>query len=167
MKRSCLRSIRASMSISGAPPTWLRRPSSVNFSTALMPLLPSRREASTVARSLPMHETMPAPVIGYIDFLAIRQQAGIANGHDQLALDDALDVDFVGDELHVRAHFARELDLARTQRTAPAGQLQPGQVKTDELPHGIEPQAAGHDRVALKVAGKEPQVGFDIELDAM
>ena len=97
---------------------------------------------------------------------ALGQQPRIANGHDQLALDDALDVDFVGDELHVRAHFARELDLARTQRTAPAGQLQPGQVKTDELPHGIEPQAAGHDRVALKVAGKEPQVGFDIELGA-
>ena len=33
-------------------------------------------------------------VVGDVNFLAIGQQAGIANGHAQLALDDALDVDF-------------------------------------------------------------------------
>src|SRR2546429_3632149 len=56
------------------------------------------------------YTTLFRSVIGHVDFLAIGQQACIADGHVELALDHALDVDFVGHQLDVRTHFARELD---------------------------------------------------------
>jgi hypothetical protein len=40
----------------------------------------------------------------------------------------------------------------------------PAECETDELPHGIEAETAGHDRVILKMAFKKPQVRFYIEL---
>src|SRR6218665_15307 len=63
MKRGCLRSIGASRSIGGTPATWLRMPNSLNWGMARMPERPARSDCVTVAMSLPMHETMPVPVI--------------------------------------------------------------------------------------------------------
>ena len=82
----------------------------------------------------------------------------------ELALDDALDVDLVGDQFHIGADFARELDLAGAQGAACLPGAAAGQVETDQLPHGVQPQASRHDRVALEMAGKKPQVGLDVEL---
>src|SRR5690554_2476404 len=62
MKRLSLRSISVVRSMSGAPATWLRRPSSAYSGTKRMPGRSSRSEAVTPARSLPMHETIPRPV---------------------------------------------------------------------------------------------------------
>src|SRR5690606_14650235 len=62
MKRLSLRSISAPRSIPGAPATWLRRPSSAYSGMKRMPGRSSRSEALTLARSLPMHETIPRPV---------------------------------------------------------------------------------------------------------
>ncbi|HRH00431.1 MAG TPA: serine/threonine-protein kinase, partial [Polyangiaceae bacterium] len=42
--------------------------------------------------------------------------------------------------------------MAPAQRAPTPGQAQPGQVKADQLPHGVQPQAAGHHRVGLEVA---------------
>ncbi len=39
----------------------------------------------------------------------------------------------------------------------------PTQVKAQELPEGVEAQAAGHDRVVDKVAGEKPQIGRQVE----
>ena len=104
-----------------------------------------------------------AQIISDINFFAIGQQAGVTNGHVELAFNHTLDVDFVGDEFDLWPHFAGKFDFARAQGTAPARQLQPSEVEANQLPHGIQPQAAGHDRVALKVAGKKPQIGFDVQ----
>ena len=40
---------------------------------------------------------------------------------------------------------------------------QPAEVEADQLPHGIQAQAARHHRVAPKVAVEEPQVGVNIQ----
>ncbi len=104
--------------------------------------------------------------LGHIDFPAVDQHPGIADRHHQLALDDALDVDLVGDQLGIGSDFAVELHLAGAECPAATGQAQPGQVEADQLPHRVEPEAAGHDRVAEEMAAEEPEVRADIEFSA-
>ena len=48
------------------------------------------------------------------------------------------------------------LHLAHPQRTAPARRAEPAEKEARQLPQRIETQAAGHDRVALEMAGPEP-----------
>src|SRR5690606_23425171 len=89
--------------------------------------------------------------------------ARIGDGHDQPALDQALDVDLVAHQLRRRTDLAGELDLAAAQRTATAGQFLPGEEEADQLPHRVQAQAAGHHRIAAEVALEEPQVRADVE----
>src|SRR5208282_208742 len=49
------------------------------------------------------------------------------------------------------------------ERAALAGRAEPTEEETEQLPQRIEPEAAGHHRIALEVAGEEPQVGLEIE----
>ena len=44
-----------------------------------------------------------------------------------------------------------------------AGGAKPAEEKADELPERIEPQTTGHDRIALEMAGKKPEIGLHIE----
>ncbi len=127
---------------------------------------PASSRAGAAAAASSFFEQAHAQVGGHVDFLAVGQEARIADRHDQLALDDALDVDFVGHELDVGPHLAGELDLARTQCAPPARQLQPGQVETDELPHRVQAQAARHDRIALEVAVEEPEIRPHVQFGA-
>src|SRR5262245_51591342 len=80
----------------------------------------------------------------------------------QLALDDALWMDFVGDKLRTRCDLAAKFDFAHAQRTAAAGRSGPGHVKTGQLPHGVETEAAGHDGIAAEVALEEPALRIDV-----
>jgi hypothetical protein len=54
--------------------------------------------------------------------------------------------------------------LAHAQRIAPPLPAAPAEVETRELPQPVKAKAAGHDRVAGKVALEEPQVRRDVEL---
>ncbi|MNP59410.1 hypothetical protein D3C76_1544050 [compost metagenome] len=40
----------------------------------------------------------------------------------------------------------------------------PAEEEADQLPHGVQAQAARHDRIAFEVASEEPQVRIDIQL---
>ncbi|MDT4873928.1 hypothetical protein FQZ97_1091970 [compost metagenome] len=60
--------------------------------------------------------------------------------------------------------MAEELHFARAKRAATARVALPAEEETNQLPHGIEAEAARHHRVAFEVAGEEPQVRRDIEL---
>src|SRR4249919_3433268 len=138
-KRRCLRSMRASRSMSGMPPTWLRKPSSLYSGIALMPERRLRSESVTLARSLPRQETRPRPVMttrfmarpsetfggseqadaqvgGGVDLAPVNQHAGVGNGEHELALDHPLQIDFVPDQLGVGHHLAGELDFADAER---------------------------------------------------
>jgi hypothetical protein len=42
----------------------------------------------------------------------------------------------------------------------------PAEEEAGELPHGIEAEAAWHDRIADEMAGEEPEVAMDIEFGA-
>ena len=59
--------------------------------------------------------------------------------------------------------MAGEFHLTGTQ-CAPAPRVAPPtQKKADQLPHGVQAETAGHDRVAGEVAVKKPEVGVNIE----
>src|SRR5690606_25719714 len=187
MKRRTLRSISSSRLRSTEPDTWLRRPISAYSGLKRIPGLPARRLAATVSLSLPRQETMPRPVIttrrmrkcpseavgrgeqadaeafGAVDFATIDGHAAIGDAEDQRTADGTFDMDVVGEFLRARQHLAEELHFAGTQRTATARIALPAEVEADQLPHGVEAQAARHHRVALEVAGEEPEVRIDIE----
>ena len=50
------------------------------------------------------------------------------------------------------------------ERAAAARRAEPAEMEADHLPQRVEAEAAGHHRVALEVAGEEPEVGLDVQL---
>src|ERR1700719_3875230 len=167
----------------GAPCTWQRKPSSAYLSARTMPDLASRNDATTSCVLLPMDETMPIPVtttrfmcasceitcavcrsslvrlrlhvaeqadleVGRaIDHRTVRREPAVGDAEHELGAHHALDVDAVDDVLHGRQDLAGEFQLPHAERAALAGRA----------------QAARHHRVALEVAGEEPEVGFEIQ----
>ena len=45
-----------------------------------------------------------------------------------------------------------------------SGTAFPAKEETHQLPHRIETQAAGHDRIGVEMTVKKPQARFDIQL---
>ena len=70
----------------------------------------------------------------------------------------------VGELLDGRHDHAGELDFADAQRPAAARRLHPAEEEAQHLPQRVEAQAARHHRVALEMAGEEPEVGLHVEL---
>src|SRR5690606_15465576 len=109
-------------------------------------------------------EQANAQAFGAVDLAAVDADAAIGDTEDQRAVDGALDMDVVGDFLGGRQYLTEEFHLAATQSTSTARVALPAQIEADQLPHGIEAEAARHDRVAFEVATEEPQVRVDVEL---
>ena len=65
--------------------------------------------------------------------------------------------------LTARRHHAGELDLADAERAALARRAEPAEEEAGQLPQRVEAEAARHHRIAVEMAGEEPQVGLDIE----
>src|ERR1044072_1382431 len=98
-----------------------------------------------------------------IDDLAVRLEPAVGDPEHELGTHHALDVDPVNQLLHRRQHLSGELDLARADRAAAPRGAGPAEEETDHLPQRIEPEAARHDRVALEMTGKKPEVRAHIE----
>ena len=62
-----------------------------------------------------------------------------------------------------RQHHAGEFDLADAERAALAGRAHPAEEEAEHLPEGIEAEAARHHRIAVEMAGEEPEVRLDVE----
>src|SRR5258705_74552 len=60
-------------------------------------------------------------------------------------------------------HHAGELHFAHTKRAPLADAPEPTEEETEQLPHRIEPEATGHDRIVLEVAFEEPEVRLNFE----
>src|SRR6516164_734477 len=156
-----------------------------------MPDLASRRLARTSWVLLPIDETMPIPVTTTrlmnassasrcaerallppstaarlhhlvaeqtdlevhrpIDDRAVRRQPTVGDAEHELAAHDALDVDAVDHVLDRGQNLAGEFQFAQSERASLAGCAHPAQEKAE------------HDRIALKVAGEEPQVRLELE----
>ncbi|OIQ81744.1 hypothetical protein GALL_364890 [mine drainage metagenome] len=78
-------------------------------------------------------------------------------------VDHALQVDLVADQLGAGQHLAGELDFADAERATAPGRAHPAEEEADQLPHRVEAQASGHDRVVLEMTSEKPQIRPDVE----
>src|SRR3546814_7110081 len=83
---------------------------------------------------------------------------------DLLAHANALEVEVVADHRARRRHHVGELHLADAQSAAAAGRAEPAEKEADELPEGVETEAARHYRISLEMAAEEPEVRLDVHL---
>ena len=90
--------------------------------------------------------------------------ATIAGAEGELAANHTPQFNNVFELIHGGQNHAREFDLTHAECAALAGGTKPAEEKTQHLPQGVEPEAAGHDRVALEVAGEEPIIRLNVEL---
>ena len=65
--------------------------------------------------------------------------------------------------LTVGSTWPENFSSPRPERAALAGRAEPAEEEAEQLPQRIEAEAAGHHRIALEVAGEEPEVGLEIE----
>src|ERR1700684_233205 len=98
-----------------------------------------------------------------IDQRTVRREPAVGDAEHKLGAHHAFDVDAVDDVLHGRQHLAGELQLPHAQRAALAGRAEPAEEEAEQLPQRVDAEAARHHRVALEVAGEEPEVGLEIE----
>src|SRR5690348_10776115 len=184
MKRRALRSMAVSRSTCGAPATWLRRPSVAYSGMARMPERPSRKACATSSGALPRQDTIPIPVtttrrirseprhggeqadaqvLGGVDVAAVHEHAPVADHHREFLSQHALDVYHVADLARARQHLAEETHRAHAQRAAAPRLPEPGEEEADQLPHGIQAEAARHHRVVAEMAAEEPEVRADVQ----
>ena len=109
-----------------------------------------------------MEQTNAQP-FGSINLSAIDADTAVGNAQYQFSGNNTLDIDPIGYFLTGRQNLASELHLTAAQRPATALITLPAQEKAYQLPHGVKTQAAWHDRIARKVAVKEPQVRCDVQ----
>src|SRR5471030_764362 len=188
MKRIRRRSTSSSTLSLSVPATWLRKPSSRYCGMNSMPDFPAFSDAVTSAALLPIEETTPRPVtttrfmgsgrragghgiLGQADlhverligWNAVCGDEAVGHAHHETAQDHALHMDVVGELLDGRHDHAGELHFTDTQSPATALRSHPAEEETRHLPQRVEAQASRHHRIALKVAGEEPQVGLHVE----
>lgn len=81
-------------------------------------------------------------VVRGINKTTIYQHFTVRRAHNQAAVNDAFEMDTVGDFLRGRQNLTGEFHFAYAQRTAFAFTAKPAQIEANQLPHGIEARAA-------------------------
>src|SRR5690606_14410893 len=79
------------------------------------------------------------------------------------ALDDALEVDVIGNLLCSRQNLTGKLYFAAPQSSTTARVAFPCQEKAYQLPHGARAEAARHYRLIRKRTIEEPEIRRDIQ----
>ena len=121
-----------------------------------MPPAVSRRSAaSLVAEQADLEVDRP------VDDDAVGREPAVGDAEHELGAHDPLDVDAVDDLFHGRQHLAGEFQLAQAERAAFAGRAEPAEEEAEQLPQRVEAEAARHHRVALEMAGEEPEVRLE------
>src|SRR5262249_30895433 len=77
-----------------------------------------------------------------------------------------LDIEPVHDLLDAGQNLTGKFQLAESQCPSASRCAEPAKEKTQQLPQGVDAKAAGHYRIAFEMAGKEPEVRFDLQLGA-
>src|SRR5690606_15678435 len=124
----------------------------------------SRWRMSEELKTVCVLEQTHPQILGKINVLAIAGHTPIGDTHNQLAFNHALEIDVIGHLFGGGQYLTGKFHFAATQcAPAPAITL-PAEEKAHQLPHGIQAQATGHNRVAGKVAIEKPEVRTDIQL---
>src|SRR3984893_15565194 len=98
-----------------------------------------------------------------IDDGTVRREPSIGNAENELGTHHPLDVDAIHDILHRGQDLAGELELTPPERPPIARPSQPAKKEAEQLPQRIDPEASRHHRIALEMAGEEPEVRPQIE----
>src|SRR5271168_2476783 len=101
-----------------------------------------------------------------VDNRSIRRQPAVGYPQHQLRAHDPLDVDAIDHFLDRGLNLAGKLYFAEPERAALALTAGPAEEETDQLPQGVEAEAARHHRITLEMTRKKPQVRLHIELGA-
>src|SRR4051812_160698 len=123
----------------------------------------SRAALSGPGRLRPILDQRDFQVVGAIAVPAIVLEPPVRDAEHELGTHHAPDVDAVNDFLDVRQHLAGELDLADAERAAAAGRAGPAEEESHHLPQRVQPEAAGHHRIAFEVTGEKPQIRLHAE----
>src|SRR5690606_17579679 len=105
---------------------------------------------------LRIDEQSDVEFLGVVDQLAVDEDLAVGHAQHQPAVDHALDVETILDELRPGEHLAGELEAAQAQRPARTASAAPAEEETEQLPQGIEGEAARHHGSGLEVAAEEP-----------
>src|SRR5690349_968188 len=100
-----------------------------------------RRHGGKVLHRSRILEQPDLQVLAFVDDFAVDFDDAVADAEDELAVDDALDVDAVGDFFGVGQNLTGELDFADAERAARARGAGPTKVKAEQLPDGIKAKA--------------------------
>ncbi|MFT6579922.1 MAG: hypothetical protein ACJAU6_000346 [Alphaproteobacteria bacterium] len=104
-----------------------------------------------------------AHIIGVINWFSIDLHNAIGDAEDEFTHYDPLNVYYVGNLLCGFQNHAGKFYVAHANGAPAALSACPTQVKPDKLPHGVEPQTAGHYGIVFKMAFEKPEVGLDIQ----
>src|SRR6476619_4044439 len=127
----------------------------ITSSSALkMIRVPGSRRSRTGGSFFARMEQAHAQILGGIDRIAVGFKPAVAGAKGKFSPDHPLQLDDVFQLLHGRQHHAGEFDLAHAECPALARSPEPSEEKAQKLPQGVEPEAARHHRVALKVDRK-------------
>ena len=106
-------------------------------------------------------EQADAQILGLIDALAVGLQPAVGDAEHELALEDALDVDAVDDELDRRQHLVGEFDLADAERPAAARTGRASRGRTRSICHSASrPRQPGMTGSPLKWQPKNQSSGL-------
>src|SRR3546814_7481765 len=100
-------------------------------------------------------------ILGLVDRFAVGLHDAIGGAQHQLAHADALEVEVVADHLDRWRHHVGELHLADAQSAAAAGRAEPDEKEADELPEGVETEAARHYRLSAPQAAEDTEDRLD------
>ena len=98
--------------------------------------------------------------------VAVGLQPAVGDAEHQLGAHDALEVDAVFDLLDVGSTWPENFTSPTPSARPRPGRAEPAEEEAEHLPQRVEAEAARHHRIALEMAGEEPEVGLDVELGA-
>src|SRR5215831_10415146 len=101
-----------------------------------------------------------------VDDRAVRRDPAVGDAKHQPRAHHALDVDAVHHFLDGRENRAGKLHLAHAERAPVAVRAEPAEKEPEQLPQRVEAETTRHHRIALEMAGEEPEIRLYIELGA-
>src|ERR1700730_1134784 len=100
-------------------------------------------------------------VLGLIYACPIGLEPAVGDAEHQLGLEYSFQINAVNDTCDAGQDLIGKFDLAHAERPATSGEAKPAQIKAKKLPKCVEPKAARHHRIALKMAAEKPEVRLD------
>ena len=100
-------------------------------------------------------------ILGFVDACSISLEPAVGDAEHEFGLEHAFQINAIDDAFDGGQDLIGEFDFPNTKRPAASREAEPTQIKAEELPQRVEPEAARHHRIALEMAAEEPEVRLD------